>query len=139
MVFGLGIVALMSVLAGLSPWFTFLLITILVMGVADGISVVANQGIMQRRSPDAVRSRVSGAIDSFVHTGLAVSFLIGGPMVSAFGPRTVYIVGGVAAFAGAAVGIPLLRGVHSNGGGSEQTTTPAEGSVGPEPAELLRP
>ena len=83
--------------------------------------------------------RVSGAIDSFVHTGLAVSFLIGGPMVSAFGPRTVYIVGGVAAFAGAAVGIPLLRGVHSNGGGSEQTTTPAEGSVGPEPAELLRP
>jgi MFS family permease len=140
MVFGLGVVAIMSVLSGLSPWFGFLLVTILLMGIADGVSQVADQGIMQRRSPDAVRSRVSGAMDSFIHTGLALSFLIGGPMVSAFGPRTVYIVGGVAAFAGAVVGIPLLKGVPVVGHSpSEKGGTASGASVGTEPVELLRP
>jgi MFS family permease len=104
----------------------------MLMGIADGISQVANQGIMQRRTPDAVRSRVSGAMDSFIHTGLAVSFLIGGPMAEAFGPRAVYVIGGVAAFAGAVVAIPLLKGVEPRGGVSEAP-------VAAEPVELFRP
>jgi MFS family permease len=109
LVIGAGAVATMSILTGLSPWFALVLGAILVMGIGDGISLVAQQGIMQRRTPDAVRSRVSGALDSVILIGMALSYVLAGPAVSWLGPRGVYIVGGVAAFIGVFVALPLVR------------------------------
>jgi MFS family permease len=60
-----------SVVVGVSPWFALVLGAIFAMGMGDGTSLVAQQNIMQRRTPDAVRSRVSGAFDSVVHVGMA--------------------------------------------------------------------
>ena len=109
LVAGLGLVALTAVAVGLSPWFWLVLVAVLAMGLADGVSVVANQGIMQRRTPDAVRSRVSGAMEACIHSGLALSYLLGGSAVRLFGWRAVYVVGGVAALIGAAVCTGLIR------------------------------
>jgi predicted MFS family arabinose efflux permease len=64
---------------------------------------------MQRRTPDAVRSRVSGAFDSVLHVGMALSYVAAGPAVALLGARGVYIVGGVAAFLGVAIALPILR------------------------------
>jgi MFS family permease len=116
LVAGVGTVAAMSIATGVSPWFTLVLGAILVMGIADGLTLVAEQGIMQRRTPDAVRSRVSGAFDSVVHIGMAVSYVVAGPMVAWLGARRVYVVGGVAAFAAVFITLPIRR--------AGQTATP---------------
>jgi MFS family permease len=108
-VIGTAAVAATSIVTGLSPWFTLVLGAILAMGIGDGASLVAQQGIMQRRTPDAVRSRVSGAFDAVIHIGMAVSYVIAGPAVSWLGARGVYIVGGVAAFAGVFLALPIVR------------------------------
>lgn len=107
---GLIVLGVTAVVAGLSPWFALLCGTMVVMGLGDAIASVANQGIMQRRTPDAVRSRVAGAMEAFIHGGLALSYLVGGPLVHALGPRGVYILGGVLALVGAAVSGPTLLG-----------------------------
>jgi MFS family permease len=106
---GTGAIAMTSIVTGLSPWFGLVLGAILVMGIGDGVTLVAEQGIIQRRTPDAVRARVSGAFDSVVHGGMAVSYVIAGPAVSWLGPRGVYIVGGVAAFFAVFLAYPILR------------------------------
>jgi MFS family permease len=105
----IGVIAATSIVTGLSPWFVLVLGAILVMGIGDGVSLVAEQGIMQRRTPDAVRSRVSGAFDAVVHIGMAVSYVIAGPAVSWLGARGVYVVGGVAAFIGVFLAMPIRR------------------------------
>ena len=112
LVIGIAMIAGMSIAVGLSPWFSFVLGAIFVMGVGDGVTLVAEQGIMQRRTPDAVRSRVSGAFDACVHVGMALSYVAAGPMVSWLGAKGVYIVGGGIALLGVTVGLPLLRSVN---------------------------
>jgi MFS family permease len=105
------------------------------MGVGDGVTLVAEQGIMQRRTPDAVRSRVSGAFDSIVHVGMAISYVMAGPAVAWIGPRGVYIVGGIAAFIGVAIALPILRGARE----PAAVGVPSETGEATEPASLLVP
>jgi MFS family permease len=106
---GTAVVAATSIVTGLSPSFTLVLGAILAMGIGDGVTLVAQQGIMQRRTPDAVRSRVSGAFDAVIHIGMAISYVVAGPAVSWLGARGVYIVGGVVAFVGVMAAFPILR------------------------------
>jgi MFS family permease len=106
---GTAAVAGTSVMVGLSPFFSMVLGAIFAMGVGDGVSLVAQQGIMQRRAPDAVRSRVAGAFDSIIHIGMAFSYIAAGPAVVALGAKGVYLVGGAIAFLGLAFAGPILR------------------------------
>jgi MFS family permease len=133
---GTAVVATTSIVTGLSPWFALVLGAILVMGIGDGASLVAEQGIRQRRTPDAVRSRVSGAFDAIVHIGMAVSYVIAGPAVSWLGARGVYIVGGLAAFTGVLIAFPILRAARLPEGEAVETTQSAAQG---EAASLLVP
>jgi MFS family permease len=108
-VIGVALVGAASIVVGLSPWWWLILAAIGALGVGDGLSLVAEQGIMQRRTPDVVRSRVSGAIDTVLHSGLALSYVIAGPAVALLGPQGVYIVGGVGTFIGVAISLGILR------------------------------
>lgn len=129
LVAGTAVVSAMSIATGVSPWWVLVLVAIFTMGVGDGVTLVAEQGIMQRRTPDAVRSRVTGAFDSVVHVGMALSYVIAGPAVAWLGARGVYIVGGIAAFAGVAIALPILRGARE----------PAAVGLAPEPGEAAEP
>jgi predicted MFS family arabinose efflux permease len=71
--------------------------------------MVADRSIQQRRTPDAVRSRVSSASESMVDIALSFGFVLGGPAVAALGPRWVYALGGAFGLVGASVLIPVLR------------------------------
>jgi MFS family permease len=133
---GTALVATTSIVTGLSPWFALVLGAILVMGIGDGASLVAQQGIMQRRTPDAVRSRVSGAFDAVIHIGMAVSYVIAGPAVSWLGARGVYIVGGVAAFAGVFLALPIVRAAR---GSAAEPVGTSPGAGQGEAATLLVP
>jgi len=107
----LGTLAMGVATAGiaLSPWFPPILALLVVCGVAEAVIMVADRSIQQRRTPDAVRSRVSSASESMVDIALSFGFVLGGPAVAALGPRAVYALGGAFGVVGAAVLVPVLR------------------------------
>ncbi len=94
---------------GVAPAFVLVLFALLVMGTSDGLTIVAENGIMQRRTPDAVRSRTMAAFEAVISLGLAVSYIVAGPMLQAVGPQGIYLIGGVAALAAAIMLAPLRR------------------------------
>jgi len=93
----------------LAPWFAVVLFWSLVFGISDGPTQVAEQNLLQRRTPDVVRGRVMGAWETFMHAALIVALVGGAVVVRVAGPRGAYAVGGVAGFASALVLLPLLR------------------------------
>jgi MFS family permease len=94
-----------------APWLAIALLCMVVGGVGEGVAGVAEQGIFQRRTPDDVRSRVLGALEAIVLISLAVSFVFGGAVVDALGPRITYAIGGVTFLLAAAILAPsYLRG-----------------------------
>jgi predicted MFS family arabinose efflux permease len=70
---------------------------------------VAENGIMQRRTPDAVRSRTNAAFEAVLSLGLAAAYVAAAPVLRAIGPQQVYRVGGIAAALAALILVPLLR------------------------------
>jgi MFS family permease len=102
-------VALASLGVGFAPAFPFALMSLLVMGACDGLTIVSENGIMQRRTPDAVRSRTMAASESVIAFGLVVAYLMAGPVLNAVGPAGVYRVAGLAAVGAGVVLLPLLR------------------------------
>jgi MFS family permease len=93
---------------GLAPLFPVVLACLFLMGTADGLTIVAENGIMQRRTPDAVRSRAMAAFEAVLSFGLALAYLLAGPVLTAVGPQGGYLVGGITAAAAAVALVPLL-------------------------------
>jgi MFS family permease len=108
-VLGAACISVAAIGVGLSPWFWLVLVSLLVMGTADGLTIVAENGIMQRRTPDVVRSRTMAAFEALLSLGLFVAYLLAIPLLKAVEPQRVYLIGGVAAAAAAVVVVPLLR------------------------------
>jgi MFS family permease len=79
---------------GWSPVWIAALALMVAEGICEGFASVAEQGLLQRRTPDDVRSRVAGAVEAATLIALAVSLTAGGPIVEALGPRTAYYIGG---------------------------------------------
>jgi MFS family permease len=109
MVIGSAITAVAFAAVGLAPAFWFVLVAMLVGGTSDGVVDVAVETIVQRRSPDAVRSRVIGALEAVWHVGISISFLFSGPLVNSFGPKAAYVLAGIGCGASSLLLMPLLR------------------------------
>lgn len=109
LVLGAAGIALSALGVGYAPVFALALGSLLVMGTCDGLTIVAEQGIMQRRTPDVVRSRVLASFEAMFSLGLAVAYVFAGPILDAIGPQPVYRVGGVTAALATLVLLPLLR------------------------------
>jgi MFS family permease len=107
-VVGAAAIAVAAIGVGLAPWFWVVLVSLLVMGTADGLTIVAENGIMQRRTPDAVRSRTMAAFEALLSLGLFVAYLVAIPLLRAVEPQRVYLLGGIAAAAAAIMLVPLL-------------------------------
>ncbi len=97
---------------GWAPVFPVALVCLLIMGTSDGITMVAENGIMQRRTPDALRSRTMAAFDAVLSCGLAIAYILAGPVLRTFGPQPVYRIGGVTALLAALMLSPLIRLRH---------------------------
>ena len=80
---------------GWSPLWILALAFVVTEGICEGVASVAEQGLLQRRTPDDVRSRVVGAVEAATLIALAISFAIGGQIVDVVGPRAAYYLGGV--------------------------------------------
>jgi MFS family permease len=94
---------------GFAPVFPIALVFLLIMGTSDGMTMVAENGIMQRRTPDAVRSRTMAAFDAVLSLGLAIAYLLAGPVLHKLGPQPVYRLGGLSALVAAIALAPLVR------------------------------
>lgn len=92
-----------------APAFAVVLGAMLVAGASDGIVDVAVSLIVQRRSPDAVRSRVVAALEGVFLTSLGASFLFAGWFVESFGPKPAYALAGAGCAVAALMLLPLLR------------------------------
>jgi MFS family permease len=59
-------------------------------GVGGGLMGVAAQGLILRRTPEAMRARMLGAVDACRNLAFGAGALTAGLVVGAFGPRLVY-------------------------------------------------
>jgi MFS family permease len=109
MVFGAAGVAVSAFGVGLFGLFPLVLVSLLVMGTSDGVSIVAENGIMQRRTPDAVRSRTMAALEAVLSLGLAIAYLAAGPVLRVVEAQSVYVIAGVFALGATFVLLPLIR------------------------------
>ena len=66
---------------GVAGWFAMVLFGMAFAGVAEGAGSVAEQGIVQRRTPDAVRSRVIAASEAALLVAFAASFGFAPPII----------------------------------------------------------
>jgi MFS family permease len=125
MVLGAAGVSVAALGVGLFGVFLLVLASLLVMGVCDGLTIVAENGIMQRRTPDAVRSRTMAALEAVLSIGLAGSYLAAGPILRVVAPQTAYLIAGVFAAGATIVLLPLIRlradGGRPGGAGAEAT------------------
>jgi MFS family permease len=103
-----GLVALTGFGVFFSPWFWLVLVWVTLFGLADGPTQVAEQNLLQRRTPDVVRSRVMGAWEAANHLSLVIAFVIGGLVVPEIGPKPAYLFGGITGILGTALLVPLL-------------------------------
>ncbi len=115
-------------LVSVLPWFGAILGSVGFAGGTDAVSSVAFQNIAQRRTPDAVRSRVMGAVDALVTGSLALSFVAAGPFVGAVGPRGAYLAAGITSLLGGAILFPVLWGKRSADRVGPETTA-ADGNI----------
>jgi predicted MFS family arabinose efflux permease len=102
----------------LAPVFWIVLACNMVWGVGDGVTRVAKTGILQRRTPDAVRGRVSGANESALNLALMAGFLAAGPTIAVLGAKATYAVGGLAALGAAAVSSTVVAAARRGAAGS---------------------
>ena len=121
-----GLVALTGFAVALSPWFWLVLVWVALFGLADGPTQVVEQNLLQRRTPDVVRSRVMGAWEAINHVALVTAFVIGGVVVPVIGPKGAYALGGVTGLIGTTMLLPLLRRLPGTG----------ERDTGTQPAHL---
>lgn len=93
----------------LSPWFALALFWVFAFGISDGPTIVIEQNLLQRRTPDVVRSRVMGAWEMGMHAGLITALVIGGVIVPIVGPKGAYAFGGITGLTGAVILLPVLK------------------------------
>jgi MFS family permease len=94
---------------GWSPIWILALFLVVAEGICEGFATVSEQGLLQRRTPDEVRSRVVGAVEAATLLALAISLTIGGPIVDALGPRAAYGIGGLTTVAAALIVFGPMR------------------------------
>lgn len=90
----LGVAAGWGMIA-LTPWFALVLVGSALAAGLDAIGGVAGYGLIQRRTPDAVRGRVFAAQSTAGLSANMLGFVIVGPLVEALGPQAVYGLGGI--------------------------------------------
>ena len=98
-------VALALVGTGLSPTFIFALGALTVAGISNGIDNVTTNTILQKQVPDTLLGRVFAVRFLSYSAGEALAYLAGGMIVDAVGPRSTYLLAGVAT---ATAGLSIL-------------------------------
>ncbi|HMH22546.1 MAG TPA: hypothetical protein VK563_12260, partial [Puia sp.] len=82
------------ILFGLSPWYLISFIALLCSGLLDGISVVIRSTILQLKTPDAMRGRVSSVNSMFINSSNELGQFESGVMAKLMGVIPSVVFGG---------------------------------------------
>jgi MFS family permease len=100
---------------GFAPVFMLALVGMAVSGAADGVWMVAHENLVQRVTPDAIRSRVFAGSEAVYLTGISVGLIVAGGLIAAVGAASTFKVGAVGSvlacllLMGSAASIGILR------------------------------
>lgn len=103
-----------------APVFGLALAGMAMAGLAEGAVSVSEQGILQRRTPDAVRSRATAATEAVILGAFALSFPLAGPMINLLGVRGVYLLAAGGCAVSAVILIPAMRELRLAEGAGER-------------------
>ena len=92
-----------TVVFGLSRHLTLSLIALVIVGASDLLSVVIRQALVQLRTPDDMRGRVSAVHSLFTGTSNQLGEFESGLLAALFGPVAAVLIGGVGTMAVAAL------------------------------------
>jgi MFS family permease len=109
---GIFIYGAATIAFGLSESLWFSLAMLVIMGAADMLSAVVRQSLVQLRTPDEMRGRVSAVSSLFIGSSNQLGELRAGLAAAALGPVTAIVTGGVAAVVAAGIWMllfPTLR------------------------------
>lgn len=95
-VVGFGIV---TIIFGLSRWLWLSLLMLVLLGALDNISVVIRQTLVQIRTPDHLRGRVSAINSIFITTSNELGSFESGIVAALFGPVIAVVGGGIGTIA----------------------------------------
>jgi MFS family permease len=87
------------VIFGLSPWFWLSLVTLVVAGALDNVSVVIRATVVQLHTPDALRGRVSAVNRVFISSSNELGAFESGLLAALTSPVFTAVFGGVATIA----------------------------------------
>ena len=107
--FGTVVMAVGTALVFFSPWLAVAVSFILVAGIGDAATVVAEEGIRQRRTPDVIRSRVISLSAAGWEVSFAFAVVLGGFVVDWLGAKAAYGVAGLLGGVAALILLPVLR------------------------------
>jgi MFS family permease len=127
MIGGCAIIGAGFALIAVAPIFALALAGMACAGVAEGSVTVCEQGIMQRRTPDEVRSRAMAAAEAAQFTAFALSFPAAGLLIDVLGVRGVYGLAAAGCALAALVLVAAMRALARSGG--DQPATPATGAA----------
>jgi MFS family permease len=109
MIGGCAVIGAGFAVVAFAPAFGFALAGMATAGLAEGAVTVSEQGILQRRTPDAVRSRATAATEAAILAAFALSFPMAGFMINLLGVRGVYLLAAFGCAASALILIPAMR------------------------------
>lgn len=95
-------------------------------GFGEAYLTVAEQSVFQRRTPDAVRSRVMAAQEALVSVSMAAALGVAGFVVLGVGVRGAYVVGGVTALLATVMLVPVRRRMALEGNAPSPATAAPE-------------
>jgi len=121
---GPAIACLAALLAGLMPWFGFILVLVLVLGIGESIWVIAREVAGIDLVPPHQRGRVLSGFHGINNLGLALGPLLGGLLIEAIGFRAVFLA--YAACAAASVVLGFAVGAQSGPPAPETSRVPAD-------------
>jgi MFS family permease len=84
-----------TVVFGFSPWFWLSLLMLAASGAADNVSVVVRHSLVQLRTPDAMRGRVSAVNTVFISASNELGSFESGLVAQFFGPVVSVVSGGI--------------------------------------------
>jgi MFS family permease len=109
LIWGAGSAAVALGAIGFAPWLASAAVLLAVAGFLNAISAVAEETIVQRSTPDAVRSRVMAAQEAVWIAALGIGLGAGGGVLTVIGVRASYVVAGALGLAGTLLLAWLLR------------------------------
>jgi MFS family permease len=123
MIGGCAVIGAGFAVVSFAPAFGVALAGMATAGMAEGAVSVSEQGILQRRTPDAVRSRATAATEAAILVAFALSFPSAGFMINLIGVRGVYLLAGAGCGVSALILIAAMRAL-----GRSQVREPAQPS-----------